>query len=322
MVEKFDHKFVQTNGIRIHYVERGAGPLVVLCHGFPESWYSWRHQIIALAEAGFHVVAADQRGYGQTDRPEPVAAYNTLQMAGDAVGLVNALGEKSAVIFGHDWGAPVAWYAALLRPDLFLAMGLLSVPGFPRTPMRPSAAAKAAFGDQVFYQQYFQQVGRAENDFGKDPRRALLGFLYALSGEASGADKWRFAFKPTETILDSFHVPDKLPSWLTEEDLEFYTNEFKRTGFVGGLNWYRNIDQTWELVGFLEGATVRQPALFITGDKDPVIEMYADWYKNVAKLLPNLRVNVTLPGVGHWTQQERPAEVSGLMIDFLKGLAK
>jgi pimeloyl-ACP methyl ester carboxylesterase len=321
-VGNFTHKFAQTNGIRMHYVERGAGPLVVLCHGFPESWYSWRHQIIALADAGFHVVAPDQRGYGQTDRPEPVAAYNTLQMAGDAVGLVNALGANSAVIFGHDWGAPVAWYAALLRPDLFPAMGLLSVPGFPRTPMRPSLAAKAAFGDQVFYQQYFQQVGRAESDFGKDPRRALLGFLYGLSGEARGADQWRFVFKPTETILDSFRVPEKLPPWLTEEDLEFYTNEFKRTGFVGALNWYRNIDETWELVGFLEGATLKQPSLFITGDKDPVIVMYADWYKNVDKLLTNLRVNVTLPGVGHWTQQERPAEVNRLMIDFLKGLPK
>jgi pimeloyl-ACP methyl ester carboxylesterase len=321
-VENFTHKFVQTNGIRMHYVERGAGPLVVLCHGFPESWYSWRHQIIALADAGFHVVAPDQRGYGQTDRPEPVAAYNTLQMAGDMVGLVHALGAKSAVIFGHDWGAPVAWYAALLRPDLFPAMGLLSVPGFPRTPHRPSLAAKAAFGDQVFYQQYFQQIGRAENDFGKDPRRGLLGFLYALSGEASGADKWRYVFKPTETILDSFRVPEKLPSWLTEEDLEFYTGEFKRTGFVGGLNWYRNIDETWELTGFLEGAKVTQPSLFITGDRDPIIEFYADWYRNVSAIMTNLRVNVTLPGVGHWTQQERPAEVSRLMIDFLKGLAK
>jgi pimeloyl-ACP methyl ester carboxylesterase len=321
-MDNFSHKFVQTNGIRMHYVEQGAGPLVILCHGFPESWYSWRHQITALADAGFHVVAPDQRGYGQTDRPEPVAAYNTLLLAGDIVGLVNALGAKSAVVFGHDWGAPVAWYAALLRPDLFPAMGLLSVPGFPRTPTRPSLAAKAAFGDQVFYQQYFQQVGKAENDFAKDPRRALLGFLYALSGEAHDSDKWRFAFGPNETILDSFKVPEKLPSWLSEADLDFYANEFKRTGFVGGLNWYRNIDTTWEITGFLDGARITQPSLFITGDQDPVIVMYAEWYKRVAELLTNLRVNVTLPGVGHWTQQERPAEVSRLMIEFLKGLPK
>ena len=321
-MSELQHKFVETNGIRMHYVEQGAGPLVVLCHGFPESWYSWRHQITALGEAGFHVVAPDQRGYGQTDRPEPVAAYNTLLLAGDIVGLVNALGTKSAVVFGHDWGAPVAWYAALLRPDLFPAMGLLSVPGFPRTPTRPSLAAKAAFGDQVFYQQYFQQVGKAESDFAKDPRRALLGFLYALSGEAHGADKWRFAFGPNETILDSFKVPEKLPTWLSEADLDFYTNEFKRTGFTGGLNWYRNIDATWEITGFLDGARITQPSLFITGDQDPVIVMYAEWYKKVAELLTNLRVNVTLPGVGHWTQQERPAEVSRLMIEFLKGLPK
>jgi pimeloyl-ACP methyl ester carboxylesterase len=321
-MDKFTHKFVQTNGIRMHYVEQGTGPLVVLCHGFPESWYSWRHQITAIAGAGFHVVAPDQRGYGQTDRPEPVSAYNTLLLAGDIVGLVNALGAKTATVFGHDWGAPVAWYAALLRPDLFPAMGLLSVPGFPRTPVVPSQVAKAAFGDQVFYQQYFQQVGKAEHDFGKDPRRALLGFLYALSGDAHGADKWRFVFGPNETILDSFKVPDKLPPWLSEADLDFYTNEFKRTGFVGALNWYRNIDATWELVGFLEGASVRQPSLFITGDQDPVIVMYEHWYKHVTELLTDLKVNVTLPGVGHWTQQERPEEVNRLMIDFLKGLSK
>jgi pimeloyl-ACP methyl ester carboxylesterase len=321
-MDNFTHRFVQTNGIRMHYVERGEGPLVVLCHGFPESWYSWRHQITALAEAGFRVIAPDQRGYGQTDRPPAVAAYNTLQMAGDMVGLVNALGVQSAVIVGHDWGAPVAWYAALLRPDLFPAMGLLSVPGFPRTPVRPSLVAKAVFGEQVFYQQYFQQVGKAENDFGKDPRRALLGFLYALSGDAQGPDKWRYVFGRNETILDSFRVPEKLPAWLSEADLDFFTNEFKRTGFVGGLNWYRNIDETWELTGFLEGAKIRQPSLFVAGDRDPVIEFYADWYKNIGELMTNLRVNVTLPGVGHWTQQERPAEVNRLLIEFLKGLPR
>jgi epoxide hydrolase A/B len=321
-MEDFTHKFAQTNGIRMHYVERGTGPLVVLCHGFPESWYSWRHQITALADAGFRVVAPDQRGYGQTDRPEAVAAYNTLQMAGDMVGLVNALGEKTAVIFGHDWGAPVAWYAALLRPDVFPAVGLLSVPGFPRPPVVPSEVAKAAFGKRVFYQQYFQQVGKAEKEFGKDPRRALLGFMYGLSGDASGADRWRFVLEPDETILDSFRVPDQLPPWLTEADLEFYTGEFKRTGFVGGLNWYRNIDSTWEITGFLEGARLRQPSLFITGDKDPVIEMYAEWYHKVSEFMTDLRVNVTLPGVGHWTQQERPVEVNRLMIEFLKGVSK
>jgi pimeloyl-ACP methyl ester carboxylesterase len=154
------------------------------------------------------------------------------------------------------------------------------------------------------------------------PASLTMRDIRVLSGEASGPDKWRFVFKPTETILDSFRVPEKLPPWLTEEDLEFYTSEFKRTGFVGRLNWYRNIDETWELVGFLEGATLKQPSLFITGDKDPVIVMYADWYKNVDKLLTNLRVNATLPGVGHWTQPERPAEVSRLTIDFRKGLPK
>jgi len=175
------HHFVETNGIRMHYVEAGTGPLVVLCHGFPESWYSWRHQIAALAEAGFRVVAPDQRGYGQTDCPEAVDAYSLFHLAGDIVGLVNALGERSAAIVGHDWGAPIAWYSAQLRPDLFRAVGLLSVPYIPRGPMRPGAIVKAVFGDKIFYQEYFQQEGRAELELERDVRGEPAGdVLFAL----------------------------------------------------------------------------------------------------------------------------------------------
>ncbi|MGB6562623.1 MAG: alpha/beta hydrolase [Candidatus Binataceae bacterium] len=314
------HHFVETNGIRMHYVEAGTGPLVVLCHGFPESWYSWRHQIAALAEAGFRVVAPDQRGYGQTDCPEAVDAYSLFHLAGDIVGLVNALGERSAAIVGHDWGAPVAWYSAQLRPDLFRAVGLLSVPYRPRGPMRPSAIVKAVFGDKIFYQEYFQQEGRAELELERDVRASLLATFYSLSGDAAPTERWRYAFGRDEKFLDSVVVPRKLPAWLSEADLDFFAGELKRTGFRGGLNWYRNIDRAWELSGFLDGARLVQPTLFVAGEKDAVVEFYADAYQTLEINVPNLAKKVMLPGAGHWIQQERPTEVSRLLIEFLRSV--
>ncbi|HLK87745.1 MAG TPA: alpha/beta hydrolase [Candidatus Binataceae bacterium] len=316
----FNHRFVETNGIRMHFAEAGAGPLVVLCHGFPESWYSWRHQLAALAAAGFHAVAPDQRGYGETDKPEAVDAYSVLHLAGDIVGLVNALGERSAAIVGHDWGAPVAWYSALLRPDLFRAVGLLSVPYIPRGPMRPSAIVKAVFAGRMFYQEYFQQEGVAERELERDARASLLGMFYSLSGDAAPNERWRYAFGPDETFLDSLVVPRALPTWLSEADLEFFTGEFKRSGFRGALNWYRNIDRGWELTGFLDGARLAQPTLFIAGEKDAVIEFYADACGALKNNAPNLAAQVVLPGAGHWIQQERPAEVNRILVDFLRSL--
>lgn len=314
------HHFSETNGIRMHYVEAGQGPLVVLCHGFPESWYSWRHQISALADAGFRVVAPDQRGYGQTDRPQAVAEYSVFRIVGDVVGLVNALGERTAVIVGHDWGAPVAWLAAQLRPDLFRAVALLSVPYLPRGPMRPSALIKAIFGGKVFYQEYFQEEGKAERDLERDVRASMLALLYSLSGDAQGSDRWRYAFEPDETILDSVVVPKELPPWLSSADLDFFVGEFSRTGFRGALNWYRNIDRLWEESGFLDGARLMQPTLFVAGEKDAVVEFYGDAYRALEANVPNLNQKVLLPGAGHWVQQERPAEVNRLLREFLGSL--
>lgn len=314
------HHFIETNGIRMHYVGAGKGPLVVLCHGFPESWYSWRHQIAALAGAGFRVAAPDQRGYGQTDRPAAVAAYTIFDLAGDIVGLVNGLKERSAVIIGHDWGAPVAWYSALLRPDLFRAVGLLSVPYLPRGPIRPSAVIKAAFGDKIFYQEYFQEEGKAERELERDPRASLLATFHSLSGDAAPNERWRYAFDRGENFLDSVVVPTNLPPWLSEADLDFFVSEFRRGGFRGPLNWYRNIDRAWELTGFLDGAKLGQPTLFVAGEKDAVVEFYADAYQALEANAPNLTAKVLLPGAGHWIQQERPAEVNRLLIDFLQSL--
>lgn len=218
-MSEITRRFVETNGIRMHIAEQGKGPLVILCHGFPELWYSWRHQLPALADAGYHVVAPDQRGYGQTDRPEAIEAYNTFQLAADIVGLVQALGEEQAVIVGHDWGAPVSWHCALLRPDIFRAIALLSVPYLRRSQadIRPTDAMKMISGENNFYQLYFQEPGKAESELDDDPRKSLLMFLYSASGDAPPEKRWRFMFGKDETLLDSGTLPDELPIWLTEE---------------------------------------------------------------------------------------------------------
>jgi pimeloyl-ACP methyl ester carboxylesterase len=276
----------------------------------------------ALAGAGFHVVAPDQRGYGQTDRPGPIEDYHLLNLTADVVGLVHALGKDRAVVIGHDWGAPVAWHCALLRPDLFRAVGLLSVPY--RQPAweapRPTDALKALAGDKWFYQLYFQEPGRAEADLESDVRRAITMFLYAASGDAPPEKRWRFLFGKNERFLDTGGLPDTLPPWLTEADIDFYVAEFTRTGFRGGLNWYRNLDRWWELTRFLVGAPVRQPSLFVAGDRDAVITMYRPAYDALPRTMPGLRTNVLLPGAGHWIQQERPAEVNRLLLEFVTGL--
>jgi pimeloyl-ACP methyl ester carboxylesterase len=317
-----NHRFVDTNGIKMHLVEQGQGPLVILCHGFPECWYSWRHQIPALADAGFHVVVPDQRGYGQTDRPEPIEAYNILQLTGDMVGLIHALGEEQAIIVGHDWGAPVAWHCALLRPDLFRAISLLSVPYRSGSweSGRPTEAMKRMAGEQEFYMLYFQEPGKVEAELEADVRKTMRMFLYSSSGDPPLEKRWRYLFSKSEKFLDTGSLPETLPAWLTEQDLAFFTREFERTGFRGGLNWYRNIDRNWELTPFLSGVKLRLPALFVAGEFDPVISINRKAFNTVEKAMPDLRKKVLLPGAGHWIQQERPAEVNQLLIEFLTNL--
>jgi len=314
-------RYVDTNGIRMHVAEAGTGPLVVLLHGFPEGWYSWRHQLLALAAAGFHAVAPDQRGYGRTDRPEPIEEYDILTLTADVVGLVHTLGCDGAVVVGHDWGAPVAWHCGLLRPDVFRAVGLLSVPFLPRVwgEPRPTDTMRA-MGDGEFYQLYFQEPGRAEADLEGDVRRALTMFLYALSGDPPPEKRWRFTVGKGERLLDTGGLPDRLPSWLTEADIDHFVGEFTRTGFRGALNWYRNIDRMWETTRFLCGAKLRLPTLFVAGERDAVIEMYRPAYEALPVTVSDLRKNVLLSGAGHWIQQEQPAEVNRLLCDFLGGL--
>jgi pimeloyl-ACP methyl ester carboxylesterase len=314
------HRFVETNGIRMHIAEAGSGPLVVMCHGFPESWYSWRHQLVALAEAGYHAVAPDQRGYGQTDRPEAIEKYTQLHLVGDIVGLLDALGEDTAVIAGHDWGAPVAWNSALLRPDRFRAVIGLSVPYGPGGAIRPTEAMKRMAGDNFFYILYFQEPGVAEAELEKSPRDTIRRLVYSASGDPTPEERWRPALPRSAKFLDGTVDPKSLPAWLTEADIDFYAAEFERTGFRGGLNWYRNVDRTWELMAPFRGAKITQPALFVAGDRDAVITRSRAAYDNLPNVVTDLRSSILLPGCGHWTQQERPAEVNQAMIDFLNGL--
>jgi len=241
------HRVVETNGIRMHIAESGVGPLVVLCHGFPESWYSWRHQLHALAAAGFHAVAPDMRGYGQTDRPREIDQYTLLHLVGDIVSLLDTLGSETAVIVGHDWGAPVAWYAALFRPDRFRGVIGLSVPFTPRRPARPTSIMPQTEG-ALFYQLYFQSPGIAEAEFERDVRLSIRSLLYSASGDAlrqqdGAGDSGEVGMVPRRGgFLSRLTNPASLPNLLTEADVDFYVSEFTRTGFRGGLNWYRNIE--------------------------------------------------------------------------------
>ena len=322
------HRTVEANGIRMHIAEAGGGPLVVLCHGFPECWYSWRHQLRALAEAGFHAVAPDMRGYGQTDAPEEIEQYTLLHLVGDMVGLLDGLGAETAVIAGHDWGAPVAWHAALLRPDRFRGVIGLSVPFRPRGQTRPTTAMPQT-DDALFYQLYFQPLGVPEAELERDPRRTLRSILYSASGDAprrSGRDAADddVGMVPRQGgFLSRMVDPDVLPSWLTEADIAFYAGEFTRSGFRGGLNWYRNIDRNWELLAPFAGARVTVPALYVAGDRDLVVGFRGmdQLLANLTQFVPQLRARIMLPGCGHWTQQERAAEVSAAMLDFLRGLS-
>jgi len=319
-MNEITHRTVDTNGIRMHVAEQGTGPLVILCHGFPESWYSWRHQIAALAAAGFHAVAADMRGYGQTDAPAEIEAYTLLHLVGDMVGLVGALGEKSAVIAGHDWGAPVAWHAALLRADVFRAVIGLSVPYRPRGAVRPTSVMPKT-DEAMFYQLHFQTPGVAEAELERDVRSTMRRLAYSGSGDA--LEQRNIAMVPRSGgFLAQTTDPDTLPPWLTAADVEFYAGEFSRTGFRGGLNWYRNIDRNWELLAPFAGAVVTVPALYVAGDRDLVVRFpgMEQLIANLSTFVPRLRRTIMLPGCGHWTQQERAREVNDAMLEFLEAI--
>jgi len=316
------HRMIETNGIRLHVAEQGEGPLVILCHGFPECWYSWRYQLPTLAKAGFRAVAPDLRGYGLSDRPEGVEKYTILDDIGDIMGLVDALGAKQAVIAGHDIGAAIAWQTALLRPDRFRAVIALSPPfrsrGFgdsgPPTTLMPRN------DNAVFYQLFFQ-TPEAEAGLGRDLRRTFRSQFYMLSGDRppSAGGGW-FAAGMLPRKGGSLTDPPSLPAWVTESDIDVYVAEFTRSGFHGPLAWWRNIDRGWELMAPFAGAAVTVPALYMAGDRDVIVAVFSQDIAKQSALVPKLRPAIMLPGCGHWTQQERAPEVGAAMIDFLRSL--
>lgn len=315
----FSHQFAAVNGIRLHYVEEGEGPLVLLVHGFPYLWYAWRAQIRALAAAGFRAIAIDQRGYGQTEQPVSVDAYDHTQSVGDLVGLMRVLGERSAVIVGHDTGAGIVNAAALMRPDLFRAVGALSTPPGTRGPVKPSVLWQGMEKGNLFYQHYFQD-SKAEREMASDTRRFLLGAMYSVSGSASGSDRWHLFVEEGETILDTATLPAQMPPWLSPQAQDYYVSEFTRTGFSGALNHYRCRDRNWELTSFLDGAVVRQPSICIVGDNDPAFPAVHAAYSSLETHMTNLHSKVMLPGIGHAPAEEQPSRVNDLLLEFLRGL--
>lgn len=315
---------LDVNGLRMQIAMQGSGPLVLLCHGIPELWVSWRAQLEALAIAGYRAVAPDMRGYGGTSAPDDATAYSQLHLVGDMVELVRALRETQAVIVGHDWGAPVAWNAALLRPDVFRAVVGMSVPFAPPGGRVDMLSALSQAGIHDFYMQYFQAPGLAEAELERDVGASIRRIHFGASGEGQ-ALLGRPVFGAVDSnkgFLAHLVEPPALPDWWSEPDISYYTNEFTRTGFRGGLSWYRNIKRSWELLTPWRGAPIRQPSLFIAGDQDDVMKFptSAAAVARFDQSLPGLRGSHVLAGAGHWVQRERATDVNALLIGFLRGL--
>jgi pimeloyl-ACP methyl ester carboxylesterase len=316
-IQGITHRSVTVGELDLHIAEAGTGPLVVLLHGFPECWYSWRHQLTALAAAGYHAVAPDQRGYARTGGPAGASAdkYTMLHLVGDVIGLIDELGESQAVVAGHDWGAPVAWNTALLRPDLVRGVIGLSVPYTPRGSTSPLATLRAVFSDG-FYICYFQRPGVADAELSRDPRATFRRILVAASAAGPGGIP---VVPPGGGFLDLCPEPAELPDWLTDEDIDVFVGEFAGSGFTGPLNWYRAMDLSWELTAAWNHAKVTVPALYLAGEQDLVVS-FTGGPAGLKDAVPGLRDARLLPGCGHWTQQERPEEVSRAMIDFIASL--
>jgi pimeloyl-ACP methyl ester carboxylesterase len=313
--------FVQTNGVRLRVALAGKGPLVVLVHGWPESWYSWRHQIPALAQAGFRVAAPDIRGYGGSDKPFAIEAYAIKEMCADIAGLIEGLGEKQAILIGHDWGASIVWNTSLFFPEKVRAVAGLSVPYTGRGPAPRIELFKSIYKDRFFYQIYFQEPGVAEKEFEADVRSSLCKIYYWASGEGMKSGP-RPRKGPEAKFLDGLAAPDPLPGWLTSEDLDYYTSEFERGGFRGPLNRYRTSHLDFAQQAAIADRRIEQPAAFIAGSLDPVLAFMpgVDLIALMREKVAGLRLTRIIDGAGHWIQQERPAEVNAALLEFLQGL--
>jgi pimeloyl-ACP methyl ester carboxylesterase len=324
LVPELVRESIAANGQNFSYLKAGdQGPLVVFCHGFPELALSWRHQLPAVAAAGFQAIAPDMRGYGETGGPQEIDSYTIFHLVGDIVALVQALGHSSAIIVGHDWGASVAWHAALLRPDIFSAVCAMSVPYQPRRPGKRPIETYRAIGQEKglgeFYIVAFQDVGRGERDFEADVDRTMRAMLGGLAGQGVETDRFSI-FGPQGRPLLEMHTPRPLPDWMDEATFAAFVTAFKREGFRRPLNWYRNIDRNFDLTAAFQGLQISQPALFLTGEKDPVRLFAGAAERVLAQTVPNLRGAFVIEGAGHWVQQEAPEKVTAALIEFLRSL--
>jgi pimeloyl-ACP methyl ester carboxylesterase len=314
---------ITSNGIQMRIAEMGKGPLVIFLHGFPESWYSWRHQLPALAQAGFHAVAPDMRGYGKTDKPTAVEDYDIQHLTADVVGIIDALGEKTAVVVGHDWGSIIAWNCLLLHPDRFTGLVPMSVPYGGRAAQSPLETMKKTFGDNFYYILYFQEPGVAEAEFDAEPR-TILSRLYLSPDSPRDPPAVTDPKRVAGGWIPRIGPPKGLPLWLTQADLDYYVNEFTQAGFRGGINYYRNFHRNWETTPQLADAKIAQPVLFIAGEKDGVIRgaTSEQLTASMGRVATDLRGVKLFPGAGHWVQQERPVETNAAIVEFLRSLPK
>lgn len=316
-------RLIQTDGLQQQILEAGSGPLVLLIHGFPELGISWRAQVQALADAGYHAVAPDMRGYGGTDKPQDRAAYSILHLVGDMVDLVRALGQTSCVVVGHDWGAPVAWHCALMRPDMFRAVAGLSVPFQPRRPQGPPTAAMAAISKRAglgdLYISQFQAPD-AHAIFDVDVAAGLRKGFYAYDGSTPAAHRSTGFIPEGQTFLSSVTEDAVLPPWMSDEHFQEYVDAFTVGGFRAPLDWYRNLDANWALTAWLQEARITVPAAFVVGENDPVRHYAGAHEASLQDWATDLRMQAVIPGAGHWLQQERPEEVNRFLLDFLRTL--
>jgi len=309
------------NGIDMHLYEDGepGAPVVVLCHGFPELGYSWRHQLPALAAAGYHAVAPDQRGYGGTTCPAAIEDYDIVGLTDDILGLLDVLGTDRAALVGHDWGSNVVSHLVLRAPERVRGAMWMSVPFIARAPAPPTQIFKQIFTDMWFYMLYFQEPGVADADLGRDPATTIRRFLHTVSGEADLAQLAQMAgARDGRGLVERLSEPDGPSAWITPDELGHYVAAFTRTGYTGGLNWYRNLDRNWSLTEAYDGAHVTVPGAYVGGQADPVVAMTPP--DGMKQWVDDLRGITMVPGAGHWVQQEKPVEVNEALLAFLRGL--
>ena len=320
---------IDVNGVtlQVHQAGDPSDPTVVLCHGFPELAYSWRHQMAPLAAAGFHVIAPNLRGYGHSSAPREIGAYGIGDLTGDLLALVDHFGKDDAVFVGHDWGALIVWDLARLHPQRTRAVVGVSVP-FVQWPAPPTQLMKMVYGDRFFYILYFQQPGVAEAELDADAYDSMAKILWSAGGTGFAARDRSGPRPPMEGtgFLTIMAEPPPRPfvgpegPWLTEDDLKVYADEFAHSGFFGPVSFYRNLDANFEVVNGLGPERLTMPAYFIGGTLDVVNVMDPSGIERMRGLLPEFRGSNVLDGVGHWTQQEAPAAFNDALLGFLKSL--